>query len=236
MKRSLIPLLITGLALTDARAGLVDGDRAFSAGDFERAYAELAPLASQDPLAAYYTGLMHLDGLGIPADPPTGVYWLSRAAGAGHAGAQLRLALAYEYGYGVNQDYRVAAEWMQRSARGGNADAQYYLGEYYRDGKGVIRDDLQAYEWIHRSVDHGVSHERLLDALLYLGAAREWGRGLSQDLVEACKWYTLASSYSHNAQTLHDEANRALDALRIRMSAAEIDLASRRAQTWLDER
>lgn len=236
MKRALISLGIVCLSLTGARAGLPEGDQAFASGDFERAYAELSPLAAENPLAAYYVGLMHLDALGIASNPQTGIYWLRTAAQAGHTGAQLRLALAYEYGEGVTQDFRRAADWMLQAARGGNADAQYYLGQYYHDGKGVISDDIQAYEWIHRSVEYGASHERLLDALLYLGAAREWGRGLRQDLVEAYKWFALASSYSRDEETLHDEATRALDALRIRMNPGQLEQASRQAQAWLDEK
>jgi hypothetical protein len=125
---------------------------------------------------------------------------------------------------------------MLESARGGNADAQFHLGHYYHDGIGVIRDDLQAYEWIHRSVEYGVSHERLLDALLYLGAAREWGRGMRQDLTEAYKWFTLASNFSRDAQNTHEEVSRALGALQIRMNAREVALANERAQSWLNSK
>jgi hypothetical protein len=39
-----------------------------------------------------------------------------------------------------------------------------------------------------------------------------------------------------NDARMHDEAGRAMDALRIRMSAAQLDAAGRRAQTWQDDK
>ena len=221
---------------SQAVAGLVDGDRAFNSRNYQNAYVELLPLARDNALAAYYVGLMFVDGLWLPQNSEIGVRWLTVAAKRGHTGAQLRLAVAYETGDGVAQDFLTAAQWMLESARGGNADAQYYLGRYFREGQGVIQDDVQAFEWIYRSVEYEISHERLLDALLYLGGACEWGRGLRQDLVEAYKWFSLASSYSSNDLRMRDEASRALDALRIRMNAADLALAGRRAQAWQEEK
>jgi hypothetical protein len=236
VKRHSILLLIACSLVSQARAGLLEGHEAFAVGDFDRAYAEFLPLAGMNNwIGAYYLGVMHMEGLGVAANAENGARWLRRAADSGHAGAQLRLATAYENGEGVAQDYRAAARWMLEAARGGNADAQYYLGQYYRDGRGIVQDDAQAYEWIHRSVEYDISHERLLDAFLFLGAAWEWGRGLRQDLVEAYKWFSLAASYSPNDARLHDEASRALGALRIRMNVAELEEAGRRAYVWQQE-
>jgi hypothetical protein len=233
----LLSLSLVGAPWGVAHAGIVEGEEAFEAGEFERAHAELLPLAGENNLlAAYYIGLMYLQGLGVMPSAETGIEWLTRAAESGHTDAQLSLAIAYDAGQSVPQDYRLAARWMTESASGGNADAQYYLGQYYRYGRGVVQDDAQAYEWIQRSVEYGVSHERLLEALLYLGAACEWGRGLRQDLTEAYKWFSLAASYSFNDARMHDEAGRAMDALRIRMSPSELAAAGRRALTWQTEK
>lgn len=226
--------LLACLPIAGIRADIVDGDRAFTAGDFERAFAELLPIGSTNPLAAYYLGVMYLDGLWVAQSTDSGIRWLTLAAMRGQTRAQLRLALAYQDGEGVAQNYTVAARWMTESAYGGNADAQYFLGQYYRDGLGVVQNDSMAFEWVHRSVEYGISHERLLDALLYLGAACEWGRGLRQDLTEAYKWFSLASGFSTDELTMRDEAVRALGALRLRMSEAQLATAGQRAQEWRD--
>jgi TPR repeat protein len=233
---ALLPIPLS-LATGQALAGLAEGLAAFAAQDFERARAELMPLAGRnDPIASYHLGLLFMDGQGSQIDTEAGIWWLTRAAENGHAGAQLRLASAYDVGEGVVQDYRSAARWMAEAAYGGKADAQYYLGQYYRIGRGVVQDDAQAFEWIHRSVEYGISHDRVLDALLYLGGACEWGRGLRQDLVEAYKWFSLAASYSMNDARMLDEASRAMDALRIRMSTTDLAVAGKRAHEWREEK
>ena len=236
MARYPILLLLLTLPVAQPRAGIVEGERAFLAGDYEFAASELLPLVAGNVLAAYYLGVMNLDTQWTKRNAELGTQWLTIAAHRGHTGAQRRLALAYEHGDVVERDYRVAAQWMLEAARGGNADAQYYVGRYYRNGQGVIQDDAQAVEWIHRSVEYDISHDRLLDALLYLGAAYEWGRGRAQNLTEAYKWFSLASSYSTDDATMRDEAALALDALRIRMSPTQLAEAGERAEAWRMEK
>ena len=236
MNRYCALLLIACLPVTQTRADIVTGEEAFLEGDYESAYSDLLQIGLDNLLAAYYLGVISLDRLRPSANPERGIRWLTYAALRGHAGAQLRLAIAYEDGDGVDQDYLAAAEWMLDAAQGGNADAQYYLGQYYRNGQGVVQDDAQAYEWIHRSVEYDISHDRLLDALLYLGAACEWGRGVPQDLIESYKWLSLASSFSTNDARMHDEASRALGALRTRMNGVQLADAAHRAEEWWAEK
>ena len=229
-------ILLGALATVPSFAGLSEGHRAFARGDYEGALLELLPIAEQDLIAAYYVGVIHFDGLGVARNPQSGAAWLMRSAEQGHTGAQLALALAYERGDGVEPDYRLAAQGMLRSAEGGNADAQYYLGLYYREGQSVVQNDERAYEWIHRSVEYGVSQVTLLDALMYLGSAAEWGRGLRYDLVAAYKWFALAASYSIDDVRIHDEAGRAMEVVALRMSVGELAEARRQADAWKQEK
>lgn len=236
---------VLALAAMPARADFDAGYRAFQAGDYREALAQLLPLAGQqDASAAYYVGLAYWEGRGIERNPQVAVSWLTVAAEHQHVGAQLVLATAYEYGSGVPQDYRLAAQWMRAAAETGDATAQYYLGHYYRKGIGVVQSDQQAYEWIRRSIEidasreaqYQASQEHLLEALLDLGAAAEWGRGMRQDLATAYKWYALASSYSIDDYRTHREAGRAMDAIAIRMSSGELAEARRQAQIWREAR
>jgi TPR repeat protein len=239
-------LLQSSVALLGALAGaahadLATGSRAFEAGDYRVALENLLPLAGeQNATAAYYVGLAYWEGKGVPRDPGQAVTWAKIAAERDHVGAQVLLAIAYEYGTGVPQDYRLAAHWMRVAAAAGSVTAQYYLGHYYRNGIGVVQSDRDAYEWIRRSIEidggragaYEASQGHLLEALLDLGAAAEWGRGMRQDLVAAYTWYLLASSYSIDDYRTHREAGRAMDAIAIRMSSGEIAEARREAQEW----
>lgn len=238
MRIARIALLLTAFAApTLAAAGLREGYDAYQLGQYDRAVEEFLPLAERnDVVASYYLGLMLLEGHGVTRNVEEGLRWLGRAADGGHTVAQLKLAELYEAGEAIGQDYRAAALWMQESAYGGNADAQYYLGMYYQLGRGVVQDDAQAYEWVHRSVEYELAHVTVLDALLYLGAANEWGRGRRQDLVEAYKWYSLAAGYSLDDVRMYAEAGRAMDALRLRISGAEMAEAGRRAREWREEK
>ncbi len=211
-------------------AGLADGYEAYISGEYDIAYTELLPAAQAgDHNAAYYLGLLYWGGNGVERNVDTAVVWLNDAAAGGHTGAQLMIALAYESGQGVEQNYHLGAEWMSEAARGGNSDAQYLLGIYYRDGRGVVQDYREAYAWLERSITGDRSNAFFLDALLSLGAAREWGRGLPQNLVESYKWYALAAGYSAGETRIYDSAGRAMDALSTRMTAEEIAEAQRRA-------
>ena len=213
-----------------ATAGLAEGYEAYLRGEYEIARTELLAAAQAgDYNASYYLGLLYWDGNGVDRDIDTAVIWLSDAATRGHTDAQLTIALAYDSGRELEQNYHLGAGWMTEAARGGNSDAQYLLGTYYRDGRGVVRNYREAYAWIERSVMGDRSNAYFLDALLSLGAAREWGRGLPQDLVESYKWYAVAAGYSAGKARIFDRAGRAMDALSTRMTGAQIVEAQRRA-------
>jgi uncharacterized protein len=238
--RRIFDIIVMGtfaVTAAEANGGLVEGEQAFEHGQYDTAFNELMPLAEErNPLAQYYVGLMYLGSLGVPGDSRAGLNWLTRAAEQGLTAAQLDLALLYERGQHVGQDYQRAADWMLAASQGGNPDAQYYLGVYFGEGRGVVQSYDLAYEWIIRSVEYDIAHETVLDALLYLGAALEWGRGYRQDLVAAYKWFALAASFSIDNFRIHTEAGRALDALSLRMTPAQLAQAQSEAQGWRAER
>lgn len=224
---------ILALTASQAQAGLAEGYAAYERGEFDLAHSELLPVAEAgDVNASYYLGLLYWDGQGVGKNVDNALVWLNDAAERGHTGAQLTVALAHERGQGVPQNYHIGAEWMMEAARGGNADAQYLLGVHYRDGRGVVQDHREALRWIERSVSGDRLNSLFLDSLLFLGAAREWGRGAPQDLTEAYKWYTLAAGYSSNDVRIYDDAVRSMDALTTRMTPASIVEAQRRAEAW----
>ena len=119
-------LIAAGSIAAPVRADFDAGYRAFEAGNYKEALAQLMPLADQqDAAASYYVGLAYWDGRGVERNATTAVSYLRVAAYREHSGAQLMLAIAYEYGAGVPRDYRLAAQWMRSAAeKGGKPGAE----------------------------------------------------------------------------------------------------------------
>ena len=72
-------------------------------------------------------------------------------ADAGDAGAQTRLAWAYEAGRGVAPDLAEAARRFTLAAEAGHAEAQYALAVMLRTGRGRAQDLDQSAMWLARS-------------------------------------------------------------------------------------
>lgn len=70
-----------------------------------------------------------------------------KLAEQGHAKAQFRLGLDYDYGQGVSRDHKEAFKWYKKSAMQGHAGAQYKLSELYALGRGIPINYIKAYIW-----------------------------------------------------------------------------------------
>ena len=113
---------------------------------------------------------------------------MQRAAEAGHAMAQYRLALAYERGEGVAVDLAAARIWTERAAASGIAMAMHNLGVYNARGEGAARDEAAAFRWFRQAAEFGVP-----DSQYNLGILYQRGRGVSEDKSEALFWFLLAA-------------------------------------------
>lgn len=120
------------------------------------------------------------------------VEWFCRAADWGHARAQFRMGICYDWGYGVFKDEKTAAMWYQKAAEQGYADAQRNLGHCYRHGVGVTRDDKTAVMWYQKAANQG--HAK---AQYNLGVCYDEGYGVSQDSETAVMWYQKAADQGH---------------------------------------
>ena len=67
----------------------------------------------------------------------------------GHAGAQRRLAEAYEFSHlGLAIDLQLALMWFKKAAEGGDGHAQWRLAEAYEEGELGLRTDMKkALQW-----------------------------------------------------------------------------------------
>jgi len=109
------------------------------------------------------------------ADIVDALSWYRKAAEAGHAPAQVRLAQLLDY----SEQNEAAVGWYRKAADQGYAPALYELGTMYAAGEGIPEDDAKAVELFSQAADQG--H---LQALRILAAAYEQG-GLKLDIDHA---------------------------------------------------
>jgi len=92
---------------------LDDGIESFDQKDYQLAYERLLPLAEQgNGEAQYYIGGMLVEGMGIPADPAKGVYWLEQSVNNQYYMAAKMLGSMYLSGFGVPMDTQKGAKYI----------------------------------------------------------------------------------------------------------------------------
>ncbi|MEK9661450.1 MAG: tetratricopeptide repeat protein [Alphaproteobacteria bacterium] len=116
-----IAALLASSPIARADAAFDDAVDAFNAGAYTSARDAFGTLAGHgDAGAQFFIGIMHLRGLGGPADIPAARAWLKRAGDGGHAAAQFQLGEMYRSGTGAPAPDRAqAATWYLRAAEAG---------------------------------------------------------------------------------------------------------------------
>lgn len=84
-------------------------------------------------------------------DVVTAMAALRRAADAGNAPAQVRLAQVL----GSAGFHEEAVTYYRRAAEQGHAPGEFGLGVMYREGEGVAKDERQAQAWFERAAKRG---------------------------------------------------------------------------------
>ena len=138
-------------------ANTADGQRAYSTGDFARAYAIWSNLAEHgDDLAAMDLAAMLDQGNGVPRDPVAALHWYTVAAEHGLPEAQFDVGIMLDSGRGTDRDVAAAATWYARAASHQHRRAQYNLGQLYAAGEGVPRNPAVARVWYKLAAANGV--------------------------------------------------------------------------------
>lgn len=146
---------------------------------------------------------------------------IRKAAEAGDASAQYRLAQLYAEGKGVPQNTIHAKEWVEKAAMQGHAGAQLHLGTLYLEGNGAPQSAQMALVWFDRAAEqqNGL-------AFLKLGDMYARGRGVLQDFIQAHMWYNLGAAHGEW------KAAEAREALAPQMTPDQIAEAQRLAREW----
>jgi localization factor PodJL len=182
--------------------------------------AEVLPIAAlaSTPVEASPADLTRAAGLyqqaviQLDSDNPAGVDLLKQAAGLGYAPAQLQLAGLYQGGgKGVTIDLVESRTWMKRAAQAGDPRGMHSYSMFLFQGVGGPVDGHEAMTWLVKAADLGFVDSQFNVARLY-----EIGEGgVPVDLVQAFKWYLIASRAGDG------EALSAVERLRTTLSVAD---------------
>jgi localization factor PodJL len=180
----------------------------------------VAAAKKADPLAFFEIGARYADGRGVAADPKAAVTWYQRAADAGFAPAQYRLASIYEKGMGVDRDIAKSRALYGQAAAQGNTSAMHNLAVLNATGAEGKPDFAEAARWFKEAAERNVRDSQYNLAILY---AR--GNGVPQDLSQSYKWFAVAAMQGdQDAAQKRDEVANALGAEKLKAAKAEVDL------------
>jgi TPR repeat protein len=136
-------------------------------------------------------------------------HWFRKAAESGHAEAQYKVGVIYEYGKHVSQSYQNAHEWYRRASKQGLSKAQDRLGRMYKSGKGVEKDYERAVTLFREASERGYTK-----AQIHLGNMYSEGKGVEQDDEHATELYLSAvdtltgeSNSENNADSINSLGN-----------------------------
>lgn len=132
---------------------------------------------------------------------------VTRAAEAGNALAQLRLALLYDQGDGVARSARAAFEWYNRAAAQGEPESQNQIGLFYELGEGVPENWDLAARLFEASARQG-----WMKGQFSLARAYQFGIGVPQNRQAAIEWFAKAAAQGNAkadywAKWLRDSTN-----------------------------
>ena len=114
---------------------------------------------------------------------------VTRAAEAGNAVAQLRLAVLYDQGDGVPRSAKAAFEWYSRAAAQGEPESQNQVGFFYDLGEGVPANWDLAARLFQASAQQG-----WMKGQFSLGRAYQFGIGVPQNRQLAIAWFAKAGA------------------------------------------
>ncbi|MCG8325855.1 MAG: sel1 repeat family protein [Thiotrichales bacterium] len=118
MKKTRLLLLALLFTTPVVQADFNTGVVAYLTGDYETAYNTMISLAdtSDDAMAQYWVGVMHLKGQGVEQNYEEAGKWFRRAAEQSIPQAQYKLGRLYSDGTGVPQDNEFAYVWYSVAA------------------------------------------------------------------------------------------------------------------------
>lgn len=134
-------------------------------------------------------GSMYERGKGTAKDASKAFDLYKKASDAGHASGHHALSRAYGMGIGVEKNLTEAGNLLRKAADMGNEAAQVTLGAQFMQGTGGLsKNPEEALVWFKKA-----SEKNYPPAIYQMGAAYEFGAGVSKDIDTARDYYTKAA-------------------------------------------
>ena len=136
-----------------AFAGMAEARQAYLEENWEKAIAELRPLADGgDAEALLLLGNMYNDGNGVIQDHRKAMELFQGSALRENSQAMISIATMYATGMGVERSWQEAMSWYQKSAMLNNQTGQFFLALFLLQGEpgkegGMAVDKKGAYKW-----------------------------------------------------------------------------------------
>jgi TPR repeat protein len=115
---------------------------------------------------------------------------------------------------------------LRERASKGDPEAQFNLGKNYEGGRGGLKKDYtEAERWYRRSAEQGDPFAQASLGLLF-----RFGKGVSQDYIEAYKWFYLAASRTTGSD--RDSIVELRDSTARHLTAEQLAAAEQWARDW----
>ncbi len=142
------------------------------------------------PDAEYFYGECFNWGIGVEANKPEAISWLTRAADHGHARAQFTLGVVTILIKPSPEGAEELVKWWSKASKQGLADAQMALGSMFLDAK---KDVNMAFGLVKLAAEQGNVKAQVRLSECYLT-----GEGCVIDTTEAIHWLQLASDAKYS--------------------------------------
>ena len=174
----------------------------------------------------YNSGVCYEVGMGATANPAKALQNFHKAAEMGMTLAMHKIASMCFTGTGVTKDTATGILWLEKAANAGMAVAANDLGAIYVSGLlGQKKDEKKALSFFMKAADLGN-----IDAIRRIADMHKDGIGTKADPVTAYSWYTIA----RRGGATGEDVVRMLGLLEGTLSPAQVQLAHKTAETWLE--
>ncbi len=176
-----------------------------------------------------YLGVIYLQGDEVQADAAAAEGWFLRSAKDKNPEGEYAVGQMYSVGAGHEHDYGKAAKFLRESARAGYVPAMYTLGILLADHpelsqKGALEDVA----WLERAAEAGTWQSSAT-----LGKMARDGRGMSQSMADAFRWFSIAVRQGGTAA--EENMRSSLEKCRAALTPDQLDQEMRAANDWVTQ-
>ena len=192
----------TGARAAEDGGDFYDGQDAYRAYDYDKAFQIWQGLAGRGNLRAqYWLAQLYYFGQGVEKDDALAAKWYETAGRRGHLVAMFKLANLYARGDGVPYSESKVIHWYTRAANRGHLKSALRLAGYYTRGAYVTQHEGKARLWYRRAAMMGSS-----EGVMKLAQNLMSTKTIARDYRRAYTWFLIA------------EAKRLLHARKVRLS------------------